>query len=264
MSEASQPMKVVFADDEPLSRATMRKLLARDPNIKVVAECANGVEVVDAVRSERPDILILDIQMPGLTGFEVVEELEDEGPPVIVFATAYDQYALHAFEVHAVDYLLKPFDDERFEKAMERAKLRAERESRAVVGEQLSGLLETLNKDRTEQPSSEPALTRLTIHREGRVDVVNTEDLVWIESADQYVMLHTAQGEFLMREAMSNLERRLDPQRFLRIHRSAIVALDQVRSLERLGSGVGRVQLLSGLWLPVARSRMASLKTRLG
>jgi two-component system LytT family response regulator len=262
--DAIQPMKVVFADDEPLSRATMRKLLARDPEVEVVAECANGIEAVGAVRSERPDILILDIQMPGMTGFEVVEELEDEGPPVIVFATAYDQYALDAFEVHAVDYLLKPFDDERFQKALERAKLRAERESRSAVGEQLSGLLETLNEGRSAAGSSNPALTRLTIHREGRVDVVNTEDLVWIESADQYVMLHTADGEFLMREAMSKLEQSLDAERFLRIHRSAIVALDQVRTLERLGSGVGRVQLVDGQWLPVARSRMAALKGRLG
>lgn len=264
MSESGRTMRVVFADDEPLSRATMRKLLARDPGVEVVAECANGVEAVRAVRSERPDILILDIQMPGLTGFEVVEELEDEDPPVIVFATAYDQYALDAFEVHAVDYLLKPFDDERFQKAIERAKLRAERDSRAVVGEQLSGLLETLNEGRSADGADEPVLTRLTIHREGRVDVVETDDLIWIESADQYVMLHTAEGEFLMREAMSKLERSLDPQRFLRVHRSAIVALDQVRSLERLSSGVGRIHLKDGLTLPVARSRMATLKARLG
>ncbi len=263
MTERESPLRIVLVDDEPLGRASLRSLLAKDPGVELVAECANGLEAVAAVRAERPDILFLDIQMPGMTGFEVVEELEEDDLPVVVFATAFDQYALDAFEVHAVDYLLKPFDDERFRVALERAKQRVERESAAALREQLSDLLSTVVAGKPAQEDSSKLSTKLSIHREGRVDLVDTEDLVWVEAADQYVMLHTVRGDFLMRESMGKLEVSLDPARFLRTHRSAIVALDQVCALERLGGGVGRVQLASGAWLPVSRSRMASVKARL-
>ncbi|MCB9914021.1 MAG: response regulator transcription factor [Planctomycetes bacterium] len=264
MSEPARKLRVVFADDEPLGRATVRTLLERDPGVEVVAECKNGVEAVAAVRRERPDILILDIEMPGLSGLEVVEELEDDEPPVVVFATAYDHYAVHAFDVHAVDYLLKPFDDERFATALGRAKERASRENGATLRERLSDLLETLTERQAATARREPATTRLSIHREGRVDLIDTADLVWVEAQDQYVMLHTRRGDFLMRESMGKLEQTLDPARFLRTHRSAIVALDQVRTLERQSGGVGRVQLANGLWLPVSRSRMSTVRAHLG
>jgi two-component system, LytTR family, response regulator len=264
MTEPANRPRVIFADDEPLGRATLRSLLEQDGGVEIVAECANGLEALEAVRSERPDILILDIEMPGMTGFEVAQELEDEGPPVIVFATAFDEYAVGAFEVHAADYLLKPFDDERFAKALARAKQRVGGESPIAVRDQLSDLLSTLAANKPARSDSPEIVSRLTIHREGRVELVETDELIWVEAADQYVMLHTTRGNFLMRESMGKLEHILDPVRFQRTHRSTIVALDQVRVLERVGGGVGRVQITNGEWLPVSRSRMAGLKARLG
>ncbi|HIG11841.1 MAG: LytTR family DNA-binding domain-containing protein [bacterium] len=262
MAEAARRVRVIFADDEPLGRASLRSLLEADPEVEIVGECVNGVEALKAVRSERPELLFLDIQMPGLSGFEVAEELEED-PPVIIFATAFDQYALAAFEVNAVDYLLKPFDDERFRQALLRAKQRLASNSARTVGEELSGLLATLAAQRSAAADPQEIVTRLTIPREGRMDLVETVDLHWVEASDQYVMLHTAHGEFLMRESMGRLERILDPEAFQRTHRSTIVAVHQIRTLERLGGGVGRIQIADGTWLPVSRSRMASVRARL-
>lgn len=263
MSDSPERIRVAFADDEPLGRATLRALLTEDGQVDIVAECKNGREVLEAVQRERPDVLFLDVQMPGLTGLEVAEELEEGDPPVIVFATAFDHYALNAFDLHAADYLLKPFDDERFRKALARAKERVSRETRESLRERLSELLSTLN-DEQPQPQGSEIVTRLSIHREGRVDVVQADELLWVEAADQYVMLHTSRGEFLMRESMGQLERSLDPEHFLRTHRSTIVAIDQVTALERQSGGVGRVQLLNGTWLPVSRSRMSRVRARVG
>ena len=215
MPEPDSRIRVILADDEPMGRASIKALLARDPDVVLIAECENGIEAVAAVRESRPDILFLDVQMPGMGGFEVVEELDDEtggdGPPVVVFATAYDEYALEAFEVHAVDYLLKPFDDQRFEIALGRAKERVRTENSSGAGTGLSELLETINTPLTREAPEGGFASRLTIHREGRIDVVDTEDLIWVEAADQYVMLHTGDGEFLMRESMGKLERNPRP-----------------------------------------------------
>jgi two-component system LytT family response regulator len=256
-------LRVILADDEPLGRASVRTLLARDPEVELVAECANGMEVVEAVRTHAPQILLLDIQMPGMDGFEVLDALEAAELPVIVFITAFDRYAVEAFDRSAADYVLKPFDDERFERALARAKERAvadasERES--AVSRIVESYGATLPARQEEEGGP---VARLTIHREGRIDVVETEDLLWVEAADQYVELHTRQGVQLMRESMSHLERVLDPARFLRIHRSALVALTEVRSLERFPGGTGRVRLAGGTTLPVSRSRYRSLKERL-
>ena len=263
MTDTPQRVRVAYADDEPLGRATLRALLEEDGGVEIVAECKNGHEALEAVRRERPDVLFLDIQMPGMTGLEVAEELEEEDPPVIVFATAFDHFALSAFDLHAADYLLKPFDDDRFRVALSRAKKRVELETGESLRGQLSDILSTLHEKHSPAGADE-VLTRLSIHREGRVDVVHAEELIWVEAADQYVMLHTERGDFLMRESMGKLERGLDPDRFLRTHRSAIVAVDQVRALERNPGGVGRVQLTSGTWLPVSRSRMSAVRARVG
>jgi two-component system LytT family response regulator len=238
---STEPLTVVIADDEPLARATLRRLVERDPALSLVAEAPHGLAAVDAVRAHAPDLLLLDVQMPGLDGFGVLSELAEQELPAVVFVTAHDQYALEAFEVEAVDYLLKPFDDERFARAMERAVAR-------VHGGTAPG---------------GATLRRLAVRHQGRVDLVELASVRWLEAADQYVRLHCDDGVHLLRESMSNLESTLDGERFLRVHRSAMVAVDRLRALEVATGGTGRVRLDDGTELPVARSRMAEVRTRL-
>jgi len=238
----SKALTVVLADDEPLARSILRRLLQTDPELSLVAECAHGKAAVDAVREHRPDLLLLDVQMPGLDGFGVLSELDPEQVPAVVFVTAHDDYALAAFEVEAVDYLLKPFDDERFAKAMTRAKAKA----------------------RDTDPENGVRLKRLAVRHQGRIDLVELQQVRWIEAADQYVRLHTFEGNHLLRESMSHLEEQLDPAVFLRVHRSAIVAVRCLRTLQASGRGTGTVQLDDGTELPVARSRMAEVRAKLG
>jgi two-component system LytT family response regulator len=263
VSESDRRYRVALADDEPMGRLSLRKLLGRDPEVELVAECSNGEQVVQAVRQHAPEILFLDVHMPVMNGFEALEALEEEGLPVIVFATAFDRYAVEAFEVSAVDYLLKPFDDERFAKALERAKERVRQSGED--GQDLTALVRSYGETIGRQQAAEGGpLSKLTIHRGGRIEVVPTADILWIEAADQYVELHTRDAVVLMRESMGQLERSLDPKCFLRTHRSAIVALDQIRALERQSGGTGRVQVASGTWLPVSRSRFTTVKGHLG
>lgn len=240
----TENLRVVIVDDEPMARSTLRRLLAADPEVELVAECAHGGEAVEAVSAHAPDVLFLDVQMPELDGFGVLAALPPEQIPTVVFTTAYDKYALAAFDVAAADYLLKPFDDARFAQALERAKARA-REGGAEQSE---------------------SLRRLAIHHLGRVDLLDVESIDWIEAADQYVKLHTRSGSHLARLSMAHLEESLDVEHFVRVHRSALVAIDRVRRLERDSSGTGRVLLDDGkdTWLPVSRSRMAQMRKLLG
>jgi len=234
-------LRVLIADDEPFARATLRNLLQAAEGVELVAECANGDEVLAAVERERPDLLFLDVQMPGLDGLQVLERLGDDLRSAVVFTTAFDQYAVRAFETGAVDYLLKPFDDARFHVALERARLAALR---------------------TDAPAE--FLERIRIHKEGSLELVEVADVDWIEAADQYVRIHTAGGTHLMRGSMAELERALDPKRFARVHRSAILALERVVRLESASSGNGRALLKDGSEVPVSRSRIPSLRRLLG
>lgn len=267
MTQAAAPLTVLIVDDEPMARATLRSLLEAEAGVELLGECSNGAEALTSLRRTRPDLLFLDVEMPGMNGFEVIEALGEENPPLVVFTTAYDRYAIEAFGVHAVDYLLKPFDDERFAKALERARDHLVRERVVDASRALAQLVQP-------EASSPPGelgdsgeqgpLERLTIRREGGVELVETSSIHWVESADQYVRLHTERGEILMRESMGALERSLDPARFQRVHRSAIVALDQVRQLATQAGGLGKVQLLDETWVPVSRARIAALRRRLG
>jgi len=256
--------RVAYADDEPMGRAGVRALLERDPEVEIVAECSNGMEVVEAVREHAPQILLLDIQMPGMTGFEVLDALDSVELPVVVFVTAFDRYAVAAFDRSAADYVLKPFDDERFLRALARAKERAATGGQDQRAADLSRVVESYGATLEEQQEEAGGpVERLSIHREGRIDVVETGELRLVQAADQYVELHTVQGVKLMRESMSHLERVLDPARFQRIHRSFIVAVSEVRSLKRFPGGTGEVELADGTRLPVSRSRYTGLKARL-
>lgn len=260
----------MIVDDEPLARSSLRRLLAEDPEVELVAECGNGREALAAVKAHSPDLMFVDVQMPGMDGFELVDELQADPMPLVIFATAFDRFALKAFDAHAVDYLLKPLDDERFRQALERAKQRRRLEQVADATRKLTEMLDSMRTVLDEAPGARPGRPaggypeRISIHQSGRVEILELSSVVWIEAADQYVLFHTDKSEHLMREPMAELEKKLDPTRFVRIHRSAIVALPHVRRFERDSSGTGKVLVGKDLWLPVSRSRTALLRDRLG
>jgi len=263
-------LRCLIVDDEPLARSSLRRLLQDDPEVEVVGECANGREALVAAKAHAPDLMFLDIQMPGMDGFSVLDGMRGEKLPLVIFATAFDRFALKAFDAHAVDYLLKPIDDERFRQALDRAKQRRKLEQVADATRKLSDMLDSMrlvldDGSGARSGKSESAYPeRISIHQSGRVEIVELVNVVWIEAADQYVLFHTDTSEHLMREPMAELEKKLDPTRFVRIHRSAIVALPHIRRFERDSSGAGKVLVGKDLWLPVSRSRTALLRDRLG
>lgn len=250
----SEVLRVAVADDEPLVRRGLRRLLAAEPDVRLVAECASGPEVVAAVRRERPDVLFLDVQMPGKTGLEALAELGPERPRAVVFVTAFDRYAIEAFDHHAVDYLLKPFDDRRFRTALERVRQRLGAGGRDDRVERVLQML---------APKPE-WLEWIPARLGSRVTLVPVSEIVWIEGADNYARLHTARGHHLVRDTLRHLEERLDPKRFARIHRSAIVNLTLVRELVALPSGDYEVLVSGGTRLRMSRGYRASLEARLG
>jgi two-component system LytT family response regulator len=251
-------LRVVLADDEPLVRSGMRSLLDDEPDVLVVAEARNGVEAVEAIREHLPDVVFLDVQMPGMDGFGVVAALEPTARPSIVFVTAYDEYAIRAFDVHAVDYLLKPFDAERFRLALSRARSRRteSRGTTPAVDERIEALLAEL------RPGKRYA-DRLLLKHEGSVVVVLAADIDWIEAADNYVKVHARSGRYMVRESIKSLESKLDPAQFARAHRSAIVNLDRVRSLEPVAAGENRITLSTGMRLTLSRGYRDSFRLRL-
>jgi two-component system LytT family response regulator len=246
----------VIVDDEPIARAGLRTLLSADPEIELVAECGDGQSAVDAIMSSKPDIAFLDVQMPGVDGFDVLGALRGQPHPVIVFVTGYDQYALRAFDVHAVDYLLKPFDDARFAEAVAHAKATA----RSRLG---GGMVERLERllDAAERRTGRNA--RFLVRTAGRVLFLRSEDVDWIEAADYYVKLHVAGKVHMLRESMSALEARLDPATFFRVHRSAIVNVERITELQPFSKREHVLVLRDGTRLRLTRSRREGLETLL-
>jgi two-component system, LytTR family, response regulator len=244
-------IKVLIVDDEPLARERIRDLLERDPEAVVAGECSDGDEAVAAIRAHAPDVVFLDVQMPEKDGFDVVEEVGVDRLPAIVFVTAYDQYALRAFEVRAIDYLLKPFDEERFARTFERAKAqaRAAGESRAEeIERRVLALVEEMRaRTRTRY------LDRLMIKSGGHLFFIKAEEIDWIEAEGNYVRLHVGDASHLLRETVAGLEAQLDPAQFLRIHRSTIVNLDSVREIQPLFHGEYRVVMQDGTKLTLSR-----------
>jgi two-component system LytT family response regulator len=249
------PWRVVVVDDEPPARDTLRLLLGRDPRFSLVTECAHGELAVAAVHAQRPDLLLLDVQMPGMDGFAVLRAIGPTAVPAIVFVTAFDRYALQAFETHALDYLLKPFSDERCAAVLDRVDARLRERSLAATGRRLAGLL----ADRR----SRTAPGQLIVRESGRTLVIPYEDIVWIEAEDYYVRVHARGRRTLVRLTLKRLADDLDPARFLRVHRSAIVNLDCVREVEPLASGDQRLLLSDGTELRVSRTHRARLEARL-
>jgi two-component system, LytTR family, response regulator len=237
----SAELRIVIVDDEPLVRRGIRASLAHDATLAIVGECGNGVEAVAMLLDERPDVVLLDVQMPLLDGFGVLDALGEERPPAVIFVTAFDQYAVRAFTEHAVDYLLKPFDDARLLEAIGRVRIRRDIASHQRA---ISGLLAA----RDEAPQ------RFAVRIGSRVRVVPLSAVDWFEAADNYVALHTGDGQHLVRETLSALEARLPPTAYARTHRSAIVTLDRVREWKVLASGDAEIRLASGETVPLSRS----------
>lgn len=274
-------IRTLIVDDEPLARDGIRVLLDKDPDVAIVGECGNGQEAVESIRESDPDLIFLDVQMPEMTGFEALSELDGDELPFVIFVTAYDQYAIRAFEVHALDYLLKPFDDDRFYAALGRAKAELERRRDSEFADRVAALLEDRvtagsvngNRPAAADPGPDAArrreddgeyLERLVVKRAGRVFFVDVEDIDWIEAADYYVRLHVGEDSHLLRMTMKEMESSLDPESFFRIHRSSIVRLDYIRELEPQRSGEYLVVLADGTRLSLSRSRRKRLEEELG
>jgi len=241
-------IRTLIVDDEPLAREKLRSFLESEPDIEILGECRDGREALIAIEADKPDLVFLDIQMPELSGFEVLENVEPESLPAVIFVTAYDQYALKAFEVHAIDYLLKPFDRERLRQALDRARRERDRQELGEVQKQLRSLLADLD---TQKPQF---AERLVVKSAGRVVFVKVADIDWIDAAGNYVKLHVGGEGHLLRETMSHLEERLDPKRFLRIHRSTIVNIERIKELQQQFHGDYLVVLKSGQRLTLSRS----------
>jgi two-component system, LytTR family, response regulator len=266
-----EPIRTLIVDDEVLARRRIRNLLRRRGEFAVIGECANGHEALIAIRRHAPDLVFLDVQMPDLDGFGVLEEIATDQLPVIVFVTAYDQYAVRAFEFHALDYLLKPFDDERFEKTLEWARAQLEQRQLLQLGERMFALLEDYQdrpKSGAGKSSAAPAapkpLSRLIVKSAGRVFFIRAEEIDWIEAEGYYARLHVGGKSHLLRETLTNLESQLDQNRFLRIHRSTIVNLERIRELQPQSHGEFTVVLNDGAQLRLSRGYRDRLTAMLG
>jgi two-component system LytT family response regulator len=245
----STPLRVLIVDDEPLARQVVRLLLADDPEVVVVGECS-GVDGADLVRRAQPDVLFLDVQMPEVDGFDLLEQIGVERAPTTVFVTAYADHALRAFEVHALDYLLKPIDDARFAQALSRAKAQVRQRDPGTADPRVSALIEQRGR----------YARRFLVRAREKTVVVNAEDIDWIEAADYYVAFHVGGTSHLLRETMIELERRLDPERFFRVHRSAIINLERVREIHPLFRGDCDLVLADGTCVRLSRTRRAEFE----
>jgi two-component system LytT family response regulator len=239
-------IKVLIVDDEPIIRRGLRNHLSRRQSYEVVGECCNGHTAIDSIRQLQPDLVFLDVQMPEVDGFGVIREIGAQAMPQVVFVTAFDEYAVQAFDVNALDYLLKPFDDERFSRCLSRVeqRLATPRDEESLV-EKLASLVAGQSK-----PSRSD---RIAIRNSDRITLLQTEEIDWIEAADNYVEIHVGKHVHLMRETLSNLEQRLQPFRFLRIHRSRLVNADRIKELHPLFHGEYELVLTDGTHLTSSR-----------
>jgi two-component system LytT family response regulator len=250
-------IRALVIDDEPLARDMIREMLESHPEAEIIGECAGGREAVETIKTLSPDLIFLDIQMPELGGFEILESFKDSPAPYVIFVTAYDQYAVRAFEVHALDYLLKPFDRERFETAWQRAKARLTEDRLQQRDQHILTLLEELKAG----PSY---LERLVIKTEGRVFFLDVNDIHCIEAEGNYIRVYNGQKTYLLRETISGLESQLNPKVFLRIHRSSIVRIDKIKELQPWFHGEYHVIMENGKQLTLSRNYRTNLQDAVG
>ena len=250
-------IRALIVDDERLARERLRGLLETEPGVEVIGECSDGREAVEVITREKPDLVFLDVQMPELDGFGVVKALPKEGTPAIIFVTAHDKFAVRAFEVHALDYLLKPFDKERFKASLGRAIAQIQRREPGELSEKLSALLLEL------KPES-GKVDRIAVKADGRVLFFKADEIDWIEAADNYVNLHVGQESHLHRETMNSIEKKLPGRKFLRISRSTIVNVERIKELQPLFHGDYVVILRGGAKLTLSRNYRDKLNQLLG
>jgi len=268
------PVRVLVVDDEPLGRLRVEDLVRRDGSAELVGSAADGAAAIQAIRSLRPDLVFPDVQMPGKTGLDVVREIGPDAMPATIFVTAYDQYAIQAFDVAAVDYLIKPFDDERFEQAFERARRLLRLEGMDRLREQLVAVLTGPSPGAAAPGAAAPLaaqaaparryLERIAVESHGKLESVPVADVDYIVARGPYARLQVADRRYVIRATMQDLEEQLDPRKFMRVHRSIIVRLDLVEALVRNRGGEPEVQLKNGARLRVSRSRRQGLERWLG
>jgi len=253
-------LRVLIADDEPMGRQRLSRMLQAEPDVELVAACASGQEALEAIRRHGPDLAFLDIEMPGIDGFGLLDALEHERAPTIVFVTAHDRYAVRAFEVHALDYLLKPFDQTRLHAALNRAREQVPTTGPADAAQRMIALLEELNQ----RQKGELGLERLVIRTPERTFFLRTEAIDWIEAAGKHVHLHVGKATHLLRGGMTALEQQLDPARFVRISRSAIVNIDRIQEIQPWFQGDHLVILQDRTRLTSTRGYREGLQRLLG
>ena len=250
-------LNVLIVDDEAPARRRLKRFLQESPDVMVQAECTNGIEAVDAIRRHRPDVVFLDVQMPGMDGFEVLRAVGVEQMPLVIFVTAFDQFALPAFEARALDYLLKPFGLERVQQALDRARTFLQGRADRVLQQQLTGLLRaTAGRDKS--------TPRLFVRNNDRVLLLKPREIDWVEADGDYVRLHAGPECHLLRSTLAEMEQRLEPEGFVRVHRSRLVNLDRIREFRPLFQGESVVVLKDGVRLNASQAGMKQLQERLG
>jgi two-component system, LytTR family, response regulator len=240
-------IRALIADDEPLARERITRLLSSETDVQIVSQCRDGLEAITSIKNSRPDLAFLDIEMPEIDGLGILREIPPDATPVIIFTTAYDHYAIQAFEAHALDYLLKPFDEERFRRALQRARTHLENLRSKDLAERLLAALEEA------RPATTSEGDRLVIKSGGKVVFLKLEEIDWVEAAANYVHIHVGNEGYYMRETMNSFEARLDPSRFIRIHRSTIVNLAKIKELQPCNNGEFIVVLRNGKELSLSR-----------
>lgn len=254
----NEKITALIVDDEPLARKFIRRMLEKHPSVEIVGECGNGREAVTSILKVKPRLVFLDVQMPEMDGFTTLETLGAAPLPQIIFVTAYEQYAIRAFEIYALDYLLKPFDQPRFDKAMSRVEEKfADREQIRTEQKQITALLENVSR-------KSPYLERLVVKTGGRIIFLKTREVDWIQADDKYAHLHTGGKTHLVRQTLGALEAQLDPQKFVRIHRSAIVNIERIKELHPMFTGEHMVVLENDTKLTLSRSYKNKLFEILG
>lgn len=240
-------IRTLIVDDEPLARERLKRFLRDESDIELIGECGDGDSAVSDIRLRKPDLVFLDIQMPEKSGFDVIRSLGAKKLPIVIFVTAYDQYALQAFDVHALDYLLKPFNKERLRRAVSRVREQLAQKSATPVDERLLSLLEDLRPEKK-------YIERLVVKTSGRVFFLKVDEIDWIEAAGNYVKIHIGREAHMIRETMNGIENKLDPEQFMRIHRSTVVNIDKIKELHPMFSGDYAVILRNGAELSLSRN----------
>ena len=253
----TRKLTTLIVDDEPLARERLMSLLSAESDVEVLAECRDGEEAVSAIHERHPDLVLLDVEMPRMNGFQVIDTIGPDRMPMVIFVTAYDQHAIRAFEVRALDYLLKPFDRERFTDALQRARTQIESQTNGDLGRRLIALMKDLKRD-------PPKTDRLVVKSGGRLFFLRADEIDWIEAAGNYVRLHVGTDGHLLRETMNSIEARLNPELFFRIHRSHIVNIERIKELQPWFNGEYVVILRNGTRLTLSRGYREKLQEKLG